>query len=383
MTPGGHPLSGIAKPRILIVDDEAPIRALLSEYLAQAGYDVWQAGSGAEALERLAAAPFDLVMSDVRMPGMSGLELLGDVVRHHPASGVLMLTACEDLTLAVNAMRVGALDYILKPFRLAEIAVSVAEALRRKAHMLAQAERVQALEVTVEERTAELRVMLERLHDASEITLEALVAALDAREHETRAHSKRVSEYTLYLAREMEVDAALFDIVRRGAMLHDIGKIGIPDGILLKPGKLTKAEWVKMQEHPEIGYQMLDGIEALAPASSIVLAHHERWDGEGYPHQLKGTEIPLGARVFAVMDCLDVMTSDRPYRSALPFEKAREEIMRSAGTQFDPDVVAAFLRVTKETWAEIREETARQVKAHRKSMRPSIAAEVHRFVDGA
>jgi putative two-component system response regulator len=370
------------KPRILIVDDEAPIRALLSEYLTQAGYEVEQAGNGADALERLDAAPFDLVMSDVRMPEMSGLELLSASVRRHPATGVVMLTACEDLALAVNAMRIGALDYILKPFRLAEIAVSVAEALRRKAHLVAQQERMIELENTVEERTAELRKMLEQLHDASEITLEALVAALDAREHETRAHSKRVSEYTLYLAREMEIDATMFDVIRRGAMLHDIGKIGIPDGILLKPGKLTQAEWVKMQEHPEIGFQMLNGIEALAPASEIVLAHHERWDGNGYPNQLKGTDIPLGARIFAVMDCLDVMTSDRPYRNALTYDKAREEIIRHSGSQFDPDVVTAFLRVTQATWGEIREETARQVKAHRRMVKPSIAAEVHRFADG-
>ena len=188
-------------PRILIVDDEAPIRALLGEHLQQVGYQIMLAPNGSAALEMLNAGEFDLVLTDVRMPGMNGLELLAEVVRTRPAVGVLMLTACEDLTLAVNAMRIGALDYILKPFRLSEITVSVQEALARRRNQLEQTERMRLLEETVNERTVELRRMLDRLHDASETTLEALVAALDAREHETKAHSKRVSEYTLYLAR--------------------------------------------------------------------------------------------------------------------------------------------------------------------------------------
>src|SRR5216684_8275608 len=303
--------------RILIVDDEAPIRALLGEHLRQEGYQVTLAHNGATALEALTKAEFELVLTDVRMPGMNGLELLAEIIRTRPGVGVLMLTACEDLTLAVNAMRIGALDYILKPFRLSEITVSVQEALERRRNQLEQTQRLQLLEETVNERTVELRRMLDRLHDASEITLEALVAALDAREHETQAHSKRVSEYTLYLAREMSVDAAQLDVIRRGAMLHDIGKIGISDTILLKPGKLTDDEWVDMQKHPQIGYWILDGIEALKPASEVVLSHHERHDGTGYPRKLRANAIPLGARIFSVTDCLDVMTSDRPYRKAL------------------------------------------------------------------
>ena len=208
----------------------------------------------------------------------------------HAGVGVLMLTACEDLTLAVNAMRIGALDYILKPFRLSEITVSVQEALERRRNKLEQTQRMALLEETVNERTVELRRLLDRLHDASEITLEALVAALDAREHETQAHSKRVSEYTLYLAREMSVDASQLDIIRRGAMLHDIGKIGISDSILLKPSKLTDEEWIDMQKHPQIGYWILHGIEALKSASDVVLSHHEKYDGTGYPRKLHACE---------------------------------------------------------------------------------------------
>lgn len=348
--------------RILIVDDEAPIRALLGEHLRQEGHEVMLAPDGAAALEALAKGEFELVLTDVRMPGMSGLELLADIVRTHPGVGVLMLTACEDLTLAVNAMRIGALDYVLKPFRLAEITLSVQEALQRRQNLLEQTQRMQLLEETVNERTAELRRLLDRLHDASEITLEALVAALDAREHETQAHSKRVSEYTLYLAREMSVDAWELDVIRRGAMLHDIGKIGIPDSILLKPGKLTGEEWVEMQKHPQIGYWILAGIEALKPASDIVLSHHERHDGTGYPQKRGANDIPVGARIFSVADCLDVMTSDRPYRKALSYEDARQEITRFAGSQFDPEVVKYFLRVRQDVWTEIRAATSRSQK---------------------
>src|SRR5437016_3784134 len=345
--------------RILIVDDEAPIRALLGEHLQLVGYDVAQAANGVAALKLLAGGEFDLVLTDVRMPGMSGLELLAEIVRTRPGVGVLMLTACDDLTLAVNAMRIGALDYILKPFRLAEVTLNVQEALQRRRNRLEQTQRMELLEHTVNERTVELRRMLDQLHDASEITLEALVAALDAREHETQAHSKRVSEYTLYLAREMGVDATQLDVIRRGAMLHDIGKIGISDSILLKPGKLTDDEWIDMQKHPQIGYWILDGIEALKPASDVVLSHHERYDGCGYPRRLQGHDIPLGARIFSVTDCLDVMTSDRPYRKALTYEEARREIAYYSGSQFDPDVVRYFLQVPLRVWNEIRATAAR------------------------
>jgi putative nucleotidyltransferase with HDIG domain len=350
------------KPRLLIVDDEAPIRSLLGEYMQLSGFEVALAGSASEALEVLENDEFALVLSDVRMPGMSGLELLSAVVRKHPSVGVLMLTACEDLNLAVNAMRIGALDYILKPFRLAEIVGSVRDALNRKRDQLEQARRLQLLEETVNERTVELRRLLERLNDASEITLEALVSALDAREHEIQAHSKRVSEYTLYLAREIGVDTRSLDVIRRGAMLHDVGKIGISDSILLKPGKLTESEWVEMQKHPQIGYWILEGVDMLRPASEIVLSHHERWDGTGYPNQLSGEQIPLGARIFAVMDCLDVMTSDRPYRKAMSYDRARSEIVNYAGTQFDPEVVKYFLRVPPDTWNDIRSQTMRSAK---------------------
>jgi putative nucleotidyltransferase with HDIG domain len=181
-------------------------------------------------------------------------------------------------------------------------------------------------------------------------TLAALISALDARERETQAHSWRVQQYTLRLAREMAMSEADLQAIAAGALLHDIGKIGIPDAILLKPGALTEAEWEEMRRHPEIGGEILKGLTHLEAAGAIVLAHQERWDGTGYPCGLAGVAIPLGARIFAVADALDAMTSDRPYRERTTFASAREEIARCAGTQFDPEVVAAFLGIPLEEW---------------------------------
>src|SRR5205085_954362 len=186
--------------------------------------------------------------------------------------------------------------------RLAELTLSVQGALQRRKNLVEQTQRMRLLEETVNERTAELRRLLDNLHDASEITLEALVAALDAREHETQAHSKRVSEYTVHLAQSLGVAEGQLEVIRRGAMLHDIGKIGISDTILFKPDRLTESEWAEMRKHPEIGHWILTGIESLRPASEIALAHHERFDRGGYPRRLKNEEIPLGARIFAVAD---------------------------------------------------------------------------------
>lgn len=346
-------MSEVTREAILIVDDEEPIRQLLDQCLRVEGYHTKAVGNADEALMALSADHFDLVLSDVRMPGMSGLELLAAISSRHGEVGVLMLTACDDVFMAVQAMKLGALDYVLKPFRIDEISVTVRKALRLHQLEIGKKRYVLQLEEVVRNQTFELRKTFEHFQNASETTLEALVAALDARERETQAHSRRVSEYTLHLAQVMGVDAALLADFGRGAMLHDIGKIGVSDNILLKPGKLTEEEWVEMRKHPQIGYWILDGILGLDAASEIVLAHQEKFDGTGYPRQLKGEDIPLGARIFAVIDCFDAITSDRPYRKASPFETARAEIERCSGTQFDPLIARYFLKVPPEKWAEI------------------------------
>jgi response regulator RpfG family c-di-GMP phosphodiesterase len=350
----------IPKEQILIVDDEEAIRLLLEESLKGQGYQTKAASSASEALDALSAKHFDLVLSDVRMPGMDGFGLLAEIGKRHEEVGVLLLTACEDVSMAVRAMKMGALDYVVKPVPLGEFRRIIQKALDRHQKELGERRYVMRMEEVVKEQTIELRRTFEHLQGASETALEALVAALDAREHETRAHSKRVMEYTLHLARVMGVDATLLPDISRGAMLHDVGKIGVSDSILLKPGGLTELEWIEMRKHPQTGFWILDGVQGLKAAAEIVLAHQENYDGSGYPRKLRGEEIPPAARIFAVIDCFDAITSDRPYRKAAEYKTAEKEIVRCSGTQFDPYAVKHFLKVPPEKWMEIRRQNLPQ-----------------------
>jgi len=342
---------------ILVVDDEAPIRDILRQYLTRRGHEVAQASDGRQALALMAKDNIELVVADIRMPVMGGLELLGEIKGQGYEAGVLMLTACDDVASAVQAMKAGALDYVLKPFRLEQLGVAVDRVLadcreqRRKKQQMVQ------LEMLVNEQARQLRRALEQLHEAWEKALDAMVAALDAREHEPESHSKRVSEYAAHLGSMLGAEPDLLEAIRRGAMLHGIGKIGIPDRILHKPGKLTQAEWAEMRKHPQIGFWILDGIEVLKPASQIVLTHHECFDGSGYPAGLKGGAIPLGSRIFSIVDSFDAMTSDRPYRKAMSYESARREIERGSGRQYDPEIVRCFMAVPAGDWACMRERT--------------------------
>ena len=343
--------------RVLVVDDEQPVRELLARFLDSQGFQAAQAATAEEALALLEREPVEVVLSDVQMPGMNGLSLLSEIRRRYPDVAVLMLTACEDVSMAVDAMKAGALDYVTKPFELEKVARAVSEASQRHRALRNEEGRLHDLERTVQEQTAQLRALLGDLDEASEGTLDALVAALDAREHETQAHSHRVAEYTVRLASEMGLRRSEIETIRQGAMLHDIGKIGISDNILLKPGQLTEAEWREMRRHPQIGYWILNGIERLRPAAGIVLSHHERFDGTGYPRGLKAEQIPLGARIFSVADSLDAITSDRPYKYRKSYDAAREEIRKNAGLQFDPGVVHCFLRIPSIEWTDIRART--------------------------
>jgi putative two-component system response regulator len=342
---------------ILVVDDEPAIRDLLTEGLKESGYDCSAAANGFEALECLDRKRFSLVLSDIDMPTMDGVKLLQAVKEGHPDIEVVMITGVVDVEVALRAMRMGANDYLTKPFNLEEVRLTIEKALEKRRLVLENREYQKNLESKVAERTVELVLkrreieeLYEKLQVSYETTLEALAAALDTRDTETQGHSVRVSEYTVVIARRMGVADPELTEIRRGALLHDVGKIGIPDAVLRKPGKLTAQEWAEMKKHPEIGYRILSGINFLEKSLPIVIAHQERFDGSGYPRGLKGDEIPLGARIFAVVDTLDAMTSDRPYRSALDYETAREEIVRNSGIQFDPKVVEAFLSIPPEEW---------------------------------
>lgn len=340
---------------ILVVDDEDPIRDVLSGLLQRGGFHCLQASDGMQALTLLEANRCDLVLSDILMPGLDGLRLLEQVRQKDPDLPVIIVTAMQDLEAAIGALRSGAYDYLLKPFEKEQLYHSVRRALEHRRLVLENRRYQQDLERLVAERTAQLQEALTELEHSYDYTLEALGGALDLKDAETEGHCRRVTAYTIAIGRAMGLDNSALRHIARGAFLHDIGKMGIPDAILRKPGPLTPEEDAIMRRHCEIGYQVLQNIPFLREAAQIVLCHQERYDGTGYPRGLRGEEIPLGARIFAVADALDAMISDRPYRKALPIEVAREEIRRCAGTQFDPQVVEVFLSLPETLWLELRD----------------------------
>ena len=332
-----------APTRILIVDEDAAARAAMGVVLGQEGYVCAGTSSPEQALELLRASEFHLVLCDLDAPRQEALRLLDRLRADQPSTAVIFLTAHGDAEAAVECLRRGASDCLTKPPPLIDLVRTLERALAKRRLELARHRYRTSLERRVREKTSELSKALREIEAAYTSTLYALVAALDAREHETSDHSQRVVRYTLAIAEQMGVAAAERPDIARGALLHDIGKIGVPDAILLKPGKLLPHEWEEMRRHPEIGHTILRSIPFLEVSSRIVLAHQERWDGQGYPNRLAGEDIPLGARIFAIADTLDAITSDRPYRRGSPIEKARAEIRRHSGTQFDPRCAEAFL----------------------------------------
>ncbi|MFQ5876782.1 MAG: HD domain-containing phosphohydrolase [Acidobacteriota bacterium] len=357
--------------RILVVDDEEAIRDVLAEGLTDSGYECQIAANGIEALDKLKGNGFNLVVSDIDMPEMDGVQLLQHIKRSRPDTEVIMVTGVVDVDTAINSIRLGATDYLTKPFNLAEVRITVERALEKRRLILENREYQRNLEARVQARTRELirknneiEELFRRLEESYQTTLVALAIALDTRDSETMGHSLRVAAYTRCIAERMGITDPDLTEIYRGALLHDFGKIGVPDAILRKPGKLTPEEWVEMRKHPEIGYQILQGIKFLEKARPIVLSHQERYDGTGYPRGLRGEEIPLGARIFAVADTLDAMTSDRVYRKALPYETARAEIERFSGIQFDPRIVKIFLEIPEEGWARIQQQILAEVAAH-------------------
>jgi putative nucleotidyltransferase with HDIG domain len=348
-------LKRVETENILVVDDEEAIREVVSTMLESKGYRCTVAHNGRAAQDYIKRTTPDLVLSDMIMPEMDGIKLLEWVREFDPDVPVIMVTAIHDISTALEAIRRGAYDYILKPFEKDQLFLSVRRALEHRRLVLENRNYQRNLERLVEERTAQLSRALGQLEQSYDYTLEALGGALDLKDAETEGHCQRVTAFTISMAKAMKVDAALLPQIARAAFLHDIGKMAIPDQILRKPGPLTNEERQVMRRHCEIGYSMLSRIPFLREAAEIVLAHQEFFDGTGYPRGLKGEEIPLGARIFAVADTLDAMISDRPYRRAMPIATAREEIKRCAGTQFDPTVVEVFLSFPDSQWLELRE----------------------------
>ena len=346
----------MAKIKILIVDDEEAIREVVSTLLEAQGYTCATVSNGRMAKDYLIKNPeVDLVLSDMVMPEMDGMTLVEWIRKAEPDVPVIMVTAMHDLSTALEAIRRGAYDYILKPFEKDQLYLGVRRGLEHRRLVVENRNYQRNLEHLVEERTAQLQGALEQLEQSYDDTLEALGGALDLKDAETEGHCKRVTAFTIAIAKTMNVEPVLLPQIARAAFLHDIGKMAIPDNILRKPGPLTPAERDVMRTHCEIGYNMLKRIPFLREAAEIVLSHQEYFDGTGYPRGLGGDEIPLGARIFAVADALDAMISDRVYRKALSIQHAREEIQRCSGTQFDPKVVAVFLQMHSTLWTELRE----------------------------
>jgi putative nucleotidyltransferase with HDIG domain len=353
----------MAPDRILVVDDEEPIREIVSSMLSFANYQCRQAASGLEALALLdSGEEFELMLSDLMMANMDGIGLLERTKERYPDMPVVMVTAVHDISVALAAIRNGAYDYLLKPFEREQLLATVRRALENRRLKLENRAYQTNLETLVAQRTEQLRTALNDLERSYDITLEALGSALDLKDAETEGHSKRVTAFTIAIARAMGIPKEQIAVIARGAFLHDIGKMAIPDAILRKPGALTPDEITVMKEHSFLGYKVLQNIPFLHDAADIVYSHQERFDGSGYPRKLKGKEIPLGARIFAIADTLDAIINDRPYRPKQTISAAREEIQRWSGRQFDPEVVEVFRKMPDNIWEDLRQEIDAQTR---------------------
>lgn len=340
------------KGRLLIVDDEFMIRELLFSALSKEGYDCVTAASATECRNVILSQPIDLTLLDIMMPGSTGIQLLPHLKKERPDMAVLMVTAVSDIDTALSCITMGADDYIVKPFSLDRILITVQNSLEKRRLKLENREYQNNLEEKVREQTLQIKYAMKELQHSYESTLSALVRALDAREKEVGSHSERVRNYTLLLGSRCGIKDPELAAIAKGTLLHDIGKIGVPDRILLKEGDLDKDEWREMRKHPVVGYEILSDISSLHEVSGFVLSHHEKFDGTGYPYGLRENQIPLSARIFTLADTLDAMTSDRPYRTALPFRNVIDEVRRCRGSQFDPVIADVFLTIPQGLWEE-------------------------------
>ncbi len=361
---------GSKKPTILVVDDEVASGQVLSVRLKLAGFRSSFISSGEQALGILEGNHVDAVLSDLKMPGFSGLELLTRIRRDYPSLAFLLLVGRNDAHIGAQAIKDGADDYLLKPVEAKDVLRNLRRALDRKRVEGEALELQKRLEQLVFERTAQLSSALQSAKESYENTLLALGAALDLRDGQTADHSRRVCRYSLEIAKRMGCSEVQLKSLSQGALLHDIGKLAIPDSILSKPGKLTSEEWNTMRGHVQIGYDLVSRIPFLRDAAVLVLSHHERYDGTGYPRGLQGEQIPLSARIFAVADAFDAMTSPRPYQATRLVSQAIEEIALKTGRQFDPQVVQTFLGIPTEVLKEIHGEQKERTYA-RPAVRPT------------
>jgi diguanylate cyclase (GGDEF)-like protein/putative nucleotidyltransferase with HDIG domain len=335
----------VSKGRIMVVDDEPGIRDVVGLMLKREDFDVVAfetAQDAINAVEQSGTGYIDLLLTDLRLPGMDGIELLQRINEIDDTIVKLVMTGYATVDNAVHSLRQGAYDFIQKPVDQRQLLAVVDRALEYRELRIENARYQVKLEDLVRERSTQLAASLEEIKRSHEFTLEAMIGLLDAREDMTGRHAMRVRELAVTLGRKMGMKGETLDSLAHGALLHDLGKIAVPDSILLKPGPLTPEEWEVMKRHPEAGYKILCSSSYLKEAAEIVRSHHERYDGSGYPRGLKGDEISLGTRVFTVIDSYEAMRSRRVYRDAVPPDEAIIELQKSSGTQFDPEVVEAL-----------------------------------------
>jgi len=325
-------------PYCLIVDDEPRLRQVMVHLMRGDGFQCVEASNGLEALEQLATHSVALVLSDLRMPKMDGLELLRELRSRYPDVAAVMITAVADVEIAVNCLAIGAADYVVKPYQLEDVRARVAQALEKRRLILEN----RAYRESLEQRVT---VQARRLEELFLASVQSLAEALELKDPYTRGHSIRVSHYSSVIAQTMGLDGEMLRQIELGGHVHDIGKIGVRESVLNKVGRLTPEEYEHIMTHPVLGWRILAPLLGETPhALNIVRWHHERYDGRGVPDGLKGDEIPVEARIVAAADALDAMTSDRPYRPAeMSLEAVIDEIVRNSGTQFDPDVVRAVV----------------------------------------
>jgi response regulator RpfG family c-di-GMP phosphodiesterase len=337
-------------PRILVVDDEPGIRKLISRIIETNGYRCDAAGTLADMRLLLGKNSYDIVLVDLQLPDGSGLSILDEQGVVPQGTIVLIITGQQNLEPAIQAIRRGTYDYIRKPFGVQEFGERLGRAVEEWRSRTRYRYYQDHLEALVNQQTEALRETtreIERVYDAA---VHALGAALDLKDPETEEHCRRVARNSVRLGKAMGLPKEQLRNLSWSAYLHDIGKIGIPEHVLGKAASLDPQEMEIVKAHPLMGFRMISSIDFLKSATDVVLYHHERYDGSGYPYGLKGQDIPLAARIFAAIDALDAITSDRPYRKAQPFSAVVEELKRGAGKQFDPDIVERFLQIPQQDW---------------------------------
>jgi putative two-component system response regulator len=331
--------------RILIVDDEETIRLALRKFLRSRGYEVEIAGAGDQALEILEKQPFSLMLCDVRMPGMTGVQVVPRAIEKDPDLAIIMLTAVNDAATATEVLSYGATDYLIKPVELADLQQAVDRALTKRSELMERRRLDRLIREEVALRTVELEREKEALRVMSVSIAETLINAMEAKDLYLRGHSQRVAELCVEVAQELELDGAMVEDLRLAGRLHDVGKIGIREEILNKPGRLTAEEFQHVKRHVQIGLDILAPLHHIKVPLTYIEHHHEHWNGAGYPHGLAGESIPLGGRILCVADTFDALTSKRAYRDPLSPLATIEHLKVDVGRQFDPRVYEALVRV--------------------------------------